>query len=513
MDYAFSTSVIRLAENALLEQGTPLMEQASFALASHILCLLKERGFRLSGSTVLVLAGTGNNGGDALFAGSYLARRGLKVSAVVGDKCHEEGLHAALRAGVSVTHNPNEQELRSLARDCGTWIDGILGIGVTGKIREPFSNWLSILNQESAQSAAKPLIVAVDIPSGINADSSEVCNDVLKADLTVTMGCLKPALLEYPAADFAGSVETVDLGFDPILFQNASASSDVVLRVNDIDVRDNWLVPTSEDHKYSRGVLGIFTGSQQYPGAGILSVGGASRLGLGMVRYLGGNTKVVDTYPEVVIGNGKIQAALAGSGLVELEPVESWLNELDPALPVVLDAGAISLALDPNWQKPTILTPHAGELQKLLDDSGFGIDRTSIEANPRKFACIAAEHTCCIVVLKGASTVIAAPSGECYVQADAPAWTGTAGSGDVLAGIIGAVVAMFQARAEQSGENVLSKDLALAAAIGVHIHGRAASFASRRELHDQRGLGIPIAASDIIDSVPNIMDEILNPWR
>ncbi|MBM7824979.1 hydroxyethylthiazole kinase-like uncharacterized protein yjeF [Arcanobacterium pluranimalium] len=578
MEYAFGVQAVRMAEQRLLDQGVPLMEQASFALATSTIRALKKRGFRLPGSTVLLLVGSGNNGADALFAGVTLARRGLQVAAVVGDRVHDDAVAAAHRAGLRIVQNPDDTTLRQLARACGTWIDGILGIGAVGQVRDPYAAWIRVLCEELTTSPAKPLVVAVDVPSGLNADSGESPQCVVPADMTVTMGCLKPALLEPPAAFLAGSVEVVPLGFEQVLFANRDFTNDDVPAgvrvVDDVDVRDHWFVPGFSDHKYTRGVLGVLTGSAQYPGAANLSVGGAHKLGLGMIRYLGENRAVVKSFPEVVNVPGRVQALLVGSGVTELGDARTVITQTPTQLPLILDAGGIDLVPEiskslapaaPGTQtaatpgdttqavatlapatpapatlaptsRPIVITPHAGELARLLTQSGRKVTRSEVERKPRYFAQQAAETFGVCVVLKGSITLIADPVGGIFAQSGAPAWTGTAGAGDVLAGVIAGVVTMFQAQREldlhdasetNSQPELTHSDLSLAAAIGVHLHSRAAATTARcsktpeqhtqrlarRELQDKRRLGIPITASDIIDSLSDVIDEILNYGR
>ncbi|MFC5370491.1 bifunctional ADP-dependent NAD(P)H-hydrate dehydratase/NAD(P)H-hydrate epimerase [Arcanobacterium bovis] len=555
MEYAFDVQAVRTAEQELLNDSVPLMEQAAFALAQCTIRAIKARGFRLPGSSVLLLVGAGNNGGDALYAGVTLAGRGLKVTAVVGDRAHDDGVAAAQRAGVRIVRNPDETAMRKLARANGTWIDGILGIGTVGAVRDPYASWIRILSEEAGISPAKPLVVAVDVPSGVNADSGESPQCVLPADLVVTMGCLKPGLLEPPAAFLAGEVETISLGFESKLF-GAHCEPARLRAVGDADVRDHWFVPVSSDHKYTRGVLGVFTGSVEYPGAALLSVGGARTLGLGMIRYLGEVRSVVPRYPEVVTVAGRVQALLLGSGVTQLDGVRELLDQVPAQLPLVVDAGGIDVLhsgtlSDDSQQHPTIITPHAGELAQLLTKAGEEVTRAQVEAKPRHFAQLAAGKFGVCVVLKGAITLVVTPDGDCFAQSGAPAWTGTAGAGDVLAGVIAGVVTMFQAQREKEYDDAAARcvlsheDLALAAAIGVHLHLRAAQraartgtggvgrgmgsgnegskyppfwrgdarFVARRELHDERRLGIPITASDIIDSLPDVLDEILNYGR
>lgn len=250
-------------------------------------------------------------------------------------------------------------------------------------------------------------------------------------------------------------------------------------------------VPTESDDKYSRGVLGVATGSDRYPGAAVLGVEAALRTGLGMVRYLGA-PRVADFVlarrPEVVVGPGRVQAWLIGSGTVaddnERTDVRVALTE---ALPTVLDAGALGLHTDSAG--PTVLTPHAGELAHLL-----GVPREDIAADPPHWALEAAEQTGATVLLKGHSTYIAGP-GVALVTRTAPTWLAAAGAGDVLGGILGALLATHSTEIA-ADERMLAR---LAATASV-IHGLAATRASN---------GGPLTALDVATEVSSTIAALL----
>lgn len=529
MQETFSVEQVRQADRQLLAAGEPLMERAAYAVATSVLRTLKRARFRRPGSTVLTLVGSGNNGGDALYASAYLARRGLQVNAVIVSGVHQVGLRAAINAGVRVIESPTEEVFRKLARGCRIWIDGMLGIGARGEIRQPFANWIRILSAERDASSATQKIFAVDIPSGIVADSGQLLGDVLPADVTITMGCLKPGLLLPPAAQLCGEIEVADLGYQRVLLPAKPTSTEKsaafqvpkIYRLSQADLTDLIYPPLAQDHKYSRGVLSVNTGSAQYPGAGVLSVGAALRTGLGMLRYMGGAADQVRAAdPEVVSLAGKSDAWLIGSGVTDLNSARSSyrMAAAQQAL-VILDAGAIELLANERVSTPTIITPHAGELAKLMQNwSDFAsLDTPTINRNPARYALLAAEKTGAIVVLKGSITLIATPENQLFAQGPATSWLATAGSGDVLGGIIAALAANWKAAVchDKVSESLTlgnSFQLAKIAAGGVLIHalaGASAAFGQEKSCSS----GHPITASDTINAIVGVMHQALNMTR
>lgn len=256
-------------------------------------------------------------------------------------------------------------------------------------------------------------------------------------------------------------------------------------------------VPTLASDKYSRGVLGVVTGSSAYPGAAVLGVEAAARTGLGMIRYLGDATEpVLARRPEVVSAPGRVQAWLIGSGTVsqDLGLLGALFSDaLASAEPVVADAGALeSVALAP--RRGVIVTPHYRELARMLAAAGTTVDVAAIAADPGRWAVRAANRLGVTVLLKGSTTWIAEPDGPQLSVSLAPTWTATAGAGDVLGGILGALLATHTTAALEPG---MPARLAASAAV---IHGVAASIASG---------GGPIVALDIAERVPDAVRRIL----
>jgi hydroxyethylthiazole kinase-like uncharacterized protein yjeF len=263
------------------------------------------------------------------------------------------------------------------------------------------------------------------------------------------------------------------------------------------------ITPSDLDHKYSRGVLGLITGSAQFPGAAVLTTSAASATGIGMVRFHSSSGLahlVLHSTPSAVVQPGKVAAWLVGSGIdaKKYSDLTTWLRHRWfklvrlQSVPTVLDAGALYLA--GSLEQPTVITPHSGELSTLLSARGVQVSAEAIEGDPKKWVQIAADTLGVTVLLKGATTYVA--NDELLIQLPvATPWLATAGSGDVLAGILGSLVAT----------NVVEilndyNRLAHVAATASFIHAQAAAKASN---------GGPINAEAIIEAIPNTIAQLL----
>ncbi|ABS02215.1 NAD(P)H-hydrate epimerase [Kineococcus radiotolerans] len=463
---AHSVADVRAAERAvmaLLPPGT-LMHRAAAALDVECARVLREATGGVSGRRAVVLAGSGDNGGDALLAAARLARRGVAVTALTtSEHVHPEGLAAARAAGVRT--RPWQAGDEDVCAAADLVLDGIAGIGGRGGLR-PVHEGLSALDG--------PVVVAVDLPSGLDADTGAVTGELMAADVTVTFGTAKPAHLLAPAAARCGRLVVVDIGTTDHL------PAPAVERVELADVAARWRRAAPGDDKYSRGVVGVVAGGPDYTGAAVLAVEAAVRAGAGMVRYLGPQHPaelVRQRRPEVVVGEGRVQAWVLGPGVSPDDPEQQdrIRRALASGEPAVVDAGALAglpAALGPHH----VLTPHAGELARLL-----GAERRAVEADPLTHARRVHESTGATVLLKGSVTTVVGERGV-LTAAAAPTWLSTAGAGDVLAGVLGAALA---ARPDE--------DPAQVAADAAVLHGWAATLASA---------GGPLAALDVADAVP-----------
>lgn len=457
---AHSVDQIRAAEAGLLARlpQEALMQRAAHGLAHAALDLLGTA----YGRQVLLLVGSGDNGGDALYAGAVLARRGVQVSAwLLSDHAHERGLAALRLAGGRVVDGPPPQTPDLV-------VDGIVGIGGRAGLKPAA--------RAALQAVAGVPIVAVDLPSGVDADTGEttgLAGDHVEAQLTVTFGTHKVAHLLDPASAACGAVHLVDLGLD--------LPAAGVEALQPIDVAALLPRPDLDAQKYTRGVVGVRSGSDAYPGAGLLSVAGAACGLAGMVRYVG-DQSVLDLvrahHPEVV-GTGRVQAWVVGSG--SGDGADGTLSDaLSDDVPVVVDADALAHA--PRGRADVILTPHAGELARMLE-----VERAAVEARPLEHARRAAEAYRCVVLLKGHHTLVVHPDGPVRVTTTGTPWLATAGAGDVLGGVIGALAAAGLAPYD-------------AASVGSWLHGAAATQASA---------GGPIVARDVALALPRVVAAVL----
>ena len=454
---------IRLAESALMARlpDGALMQRAAHALSVHCGQLID----RVYGSSVVLIVGSGSNGGDALHAGARLARRGARVNAVLlsPERAHAGGLAALRAAGGRAVSTVDG---RALVDSADLVVDGILGIGGRGGLRGAAA--------ELADAAAHRLTVAVDLPSGVDADTGVVGDSAIHADATVTFGALKPGILCDPGASRAGEVRLVDIG----LRANLPEPRTFVLEASDVAALVGR--PGPADDKYTRGVVGVVAGSPSYPGAGVLTTGAALRGDVGMVRYLGlAPDPIRARYPEVVVHEDtkphevRVQAWVIGSGLGTDDAAMSLLRDaLSTDLPALVDADGITLVarapeLVRERRAPTILTPHDREFARIAGEPGA--DRLGAARR-------AADDLGVTVLLKGNATIVAEPGGRAFVNTTGSPWLATAGSGDVLSGVIGSLLA--------SGV-----DAALAAAAGAHLHGVAGQLA---------GAGGPSTAADVL---------------
>ena len=439
MRSAHTVQQVREAEAALMAtvpEGT-LMDRAATGLAYAVVELLGSA----YGARVHLLVGSGANGGDALFAGAHLARRGAHVDAQLlsPDQAHEAGLRAFRAAGGRVVDGVGR-----LRPDVA--VDGIVGIGGKGGLRPDAAAAVAALRGVP--------FVAVDVPSGVDVDTGRVDGPHVEAEVTVTFGTHKVAHLVDPAARASGAVHLVDIGLD---LAGLGAADVTALQAE--DVARLLPVPEPTAHKYTRGVVGVRAGSAQYPGAAVLCVGGASVGLAGMVRYVGDAADLVrESYPEVVVGPGQVQAWVVGSGGGD-EGVRALGEVVADGGPVVVDADGLT-GVRGSLDVPALLTPHAGELARML-----GVDRAAVEADQLGHARHAAQTFGCVVLLKGRHTLVAAPDGRVRVTTVGPPWLATAGAGDVLAGLCGALLAA-------------GLDPFDAGSVGSWLHGSAAALAS-----------------------------------
>jgi hydroxyethylthiazole kinase-like uncharacterized protein yjeF len=471
---AHNVEQVRAAEAALmavLPDGT-LMQRAAAGLAATCAGLLG----RVYGSRIVLLVGSGDNGGDALYAGERLARRGARVDALLlnPQRAHAGGL-AALRATGARIHRADAADFVTAAQRlisaAHLVMDGIVGIGGRGGLRAP----ADILAQ--AAHDADAVVVAVDLPSGIDADTGAVPGAAVRADVTVTFGTHKPGLLVDPGAAHAGVVELVDIGLEP--------PAPVLRAAQHADIARLLPVPDRETDKYARGVLGLVVGSERYPGAAVMAAGAALCGGAGALRYVGPRAvggAVLASHPEVMVGEGRVQAYVVGSGIDTGEEARERLaSVLTAGVPVLVDADGLTLLAESGGKAlegvpGAVLTPHAGEAVRLLGGLGERLTREEVEGERIAVATRLADGYGATVLLKGSTTVIADPRGEVWCNPTGTPYLATAGSGDVLTGVTGALLATGLSPTE-------------AAVCGAYLHGLAGHLAA--------ATGVPTGATAV----------------
>lgn len=484
-----------------------LAGQAVFAQTQH-------RSRAISGKRVVVLCGGGNNGGDGLVAAVRFAQAGAAVQVILaalrkdGDPRYQAAVEAGCSSEDATQESGREAALRSL-RAADILIDAVLGTGTRLPLRPPAAGILAEFRERLSQTDRRPFVVAVDCPSGVDCDTGEAAPESIPADLTVTLGAAKPGLITFPAAELVGCLVVADIGLPPDL-----DSLDVPgpLLADSVLVRE-WLPLRPRDsHKGTFGRVIVIGGSVNYPGAPALAGLGAYRVGAGLVTLAVPRpvySAAVSLLPEAtwivlpedlgVIAAGAMealepemantQALVVGPGFGREKATAAFLKNLLQQVqvkkspigfgvmektgggrkllrpPMVVDADALRmLAANPDWPgmlaPGTVLTPHPGEMSALT-----GWTKEQIQKDRTGTAVRFAREWDAVVVLKGAFTAVAAPDGRCAVAPFATPALARAGTGDVLAGTIGGLIAQ-------------GVDGWQAAVLGAYLHGRAGELAA-----------------------------------
>ncbi|MCL4078574.1 NAD(P)H-hydrate dehydratase [Coriobacteriia bacterium Es71-Z0120] len=455
-----------------------LMERAGEAVAAAALEIAPA-------GRVLVVCGGGNNGGDGWAAARLLCERGrdVRVVSLVDPAALPEPAQSAAaraqQAGVAWIASSEAAAVREHARDAALVVDAVLGIGLRGPVRDGVAE---VLHEMAA--ASRP-VLAVDVPSGIDADTGALLGPVPRAVITVTFIALKPGLLIYPAAAYAGEVRVADIGV-PV-----SARRPPRVEVWEAAEYAALLpVPAPDAHKGDRGSVLIVAGSRLYAGAAVLAASGAMRMGAGYVfaAVPASVVPVVQSALPHVIAVGlaetdegalseqaaehvlrlarDVDAVVMGPGLTAHASVAAAARSIVSGVecPLVLDADALNV-LGPDGlsaatarRAPTVLTPHPGELARLL-----GISPSEVQTD-RISSALRASAPRCACVLKGARTVVACADRALITMAGNPGMA-TAGMGDVLAGMTGTLLAQGLEPLE-------------AAALAAYLHARAGDRAA-----------------------------------
>jgi hydroxyethylthiazole kinase-like uncharacterized protein yjeF len=466
--------------------GSALMENAGRAVADVVAA-------RYPPGRVVVVAGPGNNGGDGFVAARLLAQRGYEVRALLlGDRSRLKG--DAADAAARWTGRIEPAQLDGLT-GAQIIVDALFGAGLDRPLDGAAKTMVEAIN------AAKVPVVAVDLPSGINGATGEVMGIAVKATETVTFFRRKPGHLLLPGRLHCGTLEVADIGIPaPVLgeIRPRAFANEAGLWAN--------VVPRADPggHKYDRGHVVVVSGELPSTGAAKLAARGALRIGAGLVTIASPRSAVAAHATESVAvmvrqvdGAGELEALLGdrGRNAVVLGPGggvgevmrAAVMAALKSGAAVVLDADALTsfagtanelwraIASEPQW--PVVLTPHEGEFGRLFN----GVNKISNVHSKLEKARVAAKHSGAIVVLKGGDTTVASPDGRAAIAANAPPSLATAGSGDVLAGMIAGLVAQHMPAFE-------------AACAGVWLHGEAA-----------KEFGPGLISEDLPDMLPRVL--------
>lgn len=483
----FTADQIRRAEQPLLaaqEADDELMQSAAHAVAEAAGAMLDDAALPDDAARVLVLAGPGGNGGDGLYAGAELLLAGRRADAFLpAGKTHERALRAFEAAGGVVLDALPEP---AAGQGYALVIDALTGIGGSGALRGGLRTAAEWAN------ASRAAVLAVDVPSGVDADTGAAGEMHVEADTTVTFGgwrrahALSPACGAQLLADVGLPTRRLHETLGDELAEWAADGPPLLLANRAVYPERAWpaglqtlpqapcfdIEPGPRDDKYTGGVVGIRAGSGGYPGAAVLCTAGAVNATPAMVRYAGPQAdEVVRAHPEVVATQtldeaGRVQAWVFGPGAGTDDAAAGELRWiLGQEVPVLIDADGLTLLtehpdlreLAAQRQHATVLTPHDGEFARLREAAGVG------ESDRAGETLALASRLSCTVVRKGRVTVIAHESDPhtAYAVDAGHSWAATPGSGDVLAGVAGAHLALMEAKS-------LGEEAALAGAVAVH---------------------------------------------
>ena len=496
------TALDRLAIDEIGIPALVLMEVAGRAVADAAAELYDE-----DGRPVLALAGTGNNGGDAIVAARHLHERGILVTAMVlgsqarltSDAAAE--IKMAERLGLPVAYVEDETALPTFEdalSSCGTIIDGLFGTGLAREVE----GWRKVA-VEHLSHRDDVAVVAVDIPSGVDADTGQILGAAIRADITVTFQHPKLGHIHYPGRAYTGALRVVDIGIPPSLLPRVQPTTFVV---STTCLRQAFGLRSANAHKGTFGHLLVVAGAPDRPGSALLAARAALRTGAGLVTVgsdretIARLSAVFDPLMGLSLGLHRpepaaVQQALESRSALavgpSLPPDPRTLVMLKAALsdalrPAVLDAGALgALGTDVEWLRsrpaPTVLTPHPKEMARLT-----GLDTAAVQKDRLATAVALAKRAGAHVVLKGASTVVAHPNGRAGFIVRGNAGMATGGTGDVLTGIIGALLAQG-----------VAPDVAAEA--GALLHAMAGDRAAEKTGE------VGLTAPDLIQAIPEVL--------
>lgn len=498
------------AQNDYAMPGILLMDNAAQAVAEAV----HEALTALEGERVVIFCGGGNNGGDGLGAARWLQSYGVSVrafivgaalDAVQGDAALELAMFTKAGGRVEALSTEDDWVLAELAASkADVLVDALLGTGFHGELEGDVLRACELLNK------SEKYILAVDIPTGVNADNGAVCEQAVRADHTVTMALVKTGLLLYPGREYCGDIELADISMPVKLVEEYQSDK---YRLTDEIVRELLPLRKANAHKGDAGRVVICAGSPGYTGAAALASDAAVKAGAGLVSlYTPLSSRdvlaikltevmvhgLLERMPGILGGGAASDVASSaeaadvlaiGPGLGTSESTQEAVRTILQKIttPVVIDADALTALAGHTeilaaMQAQKVLTPHPGEMARLT-----GLEIAEIEADRINVAKKYAEEWQAIVVLKGAPTVIGCPNGTVYVNSTGNSSLATGGSGDVLTGIIAGLAAQEISLQE-------------AAICGVYLHGLAAELT---------GIDIGLAAGELAALLPQAREQVL----
>ena len=498
------------AQNDYAMPGILLMDNAAQAVAEAV----HEALTTLEGERVVIFCGGGNNGGDGLGAARWLQSYGVSVrafivgaalDAVQGDAALELAMFTKAGGRVEALSTEDDWVLAELAASkADVLVDALLGTGFHGELEGDVLRACELLNK------SEKYILAVDIPTGVNADNGAVCEQAVRADHTVTMALVKTGLLLYPGREYCGDIELADISMPVKLVEEYQSDK---YRLTDEIVRELLPLRKANAHKGDAGRVVICAGSPGYTGAAALASDAAVKAGAGLVSlYTPLSSRdvlaikltevmvhgLLERMPGILGGGAASDVASSaeaadvlaiGPGLGTSESTQEAVRTILQKIttPVVIDADALTALAGHTeilaaMQAQKVLTPHPGEMARLT-----GLEIAEIEADRINVAKKYAEQWQAIVVLKGAPTVIGCPNGTVYVNSTGNSSLATGGSGDVLTGIIAGLAAQEISLQE-------------AAICGVYLHGLAAELT---------GIDIGLAAGELAALLPQAREQVL----
>lgn len=509
-----TTAQMRAIEKEADSKGVSyaqMLQNAGRGLAEIVHAMGQANGW----DEVTGIVGSGNNGGDALVALTWLAEAGWRTHAYLVNRKPDEHVTRYLEAGGELSHFAGGDSLSSLQEFLSVsdvLVDGLLGTGIKLPLKEEAARVLAETNRILSKADLPPFVIAVDCPSGVDCDTGAAADETIPADLTVTMAAVEQGLLKLPAFELVGALDVVEIGLPGELdawdaLQSEAADWEMVAD----------LLPerTPTSHKGTFGTVFVIAGSTSYTGAALLAGKAAYRIGAGLVTMavpeplhaaLAGhlpeaiwlplphqNGFISENAVDVVLNNlERATAVLIGPGLGDGSTTAEFVANVLPSikLPLVIDAdGLRRVSQIENWHKkisaPAVLTPHPGEMSALA-----GLPVSEIQPNRAEIALKYAQEWGHVVVLKGAFTLIASPDGRSTVIPVATPALARAGTGDVLAGLIAGLLAQ-------------GVDAYHAAIAGAFIHAQAGLLAA-----EVLGTTASVLASDVLNAVPEIVAEL-----